>query len=164
MTCPCGSPLELAECCEPYVKGEKPAPTAEALMRSRYTCYTMKEVDYIVSTHHPEGREDVDRDSALQWAEQADWLGLQIVDTEAGGEGDDEGVVEFIASFTLQGKPQTYHERSNFKKVDGKWFYVDGEMTKRKPIVREVKKVGRNEPCPCGSGKKYKKCCGLKTG
>ncbi len=164
MTCPCGSPLELAECCEPYVKGVKPAPTAEALMRSRYACYTMQEVDYIVSTHHPEGREDVDRDSALQWAEQADWLGLQIVDTEAGGEDDDEGVVEFIASFTLQGKPQTHHERSNFKKVDGKWFYVDGEMTKRKPIVREDKKVGRNEPCPCGSGKKYKKCCALKTG
>ncbi|MCP4444370.1 MAG: YchJ family protein [Myxococcales bacterium] len=159
MSCPCGSTQELAECCEPYVKGEKVAPTAEALMRSRYTSYTMEEVDYIVDTHHPEGREDVDRDAALQWSQQAHWLGLQIVDTEKGGESEDEGVVEFIANFGLQGKPQSHHERSNFRKVDGKWFYVDGEMTKRKPIVREEKKVGRNEPCPCGSGKKYKKCC-----
>ena len=159
MSCPCGSPLEQAECCEPYVKGEKLAPTAEALMRSRYTSYTMEAVDYIVETHHPKGREDVDRDAALQWAQQAEWLGLEIVGTEKGGETDSEGVVEFIANFSLQGKPQSHHERSSFEKVDGAWYYVDGEMTKRKPIVRDAKKVGRNEPCPCGSGKKYKKCC-----
>lgn len=159
MSCPCGSTQELAECCEPYIKGEKPAPTAEALMRSRYTSYTLESVDYIAETHHKDGREDVDKEAALQWAQQAEWLGLEIVDTVDGGEGDDEGVVEFIANFGLQGKVQAHHERSNFKKEDGKWYYVDGEMTKRKPVVRETKKVGRNEPCPCGSGKKYKKCC-----
>ncbi len=160
MTCPCGTTEELANCCEPYVKGEKNAPTAEALMRSRYTSYTMEAVDYIVDTHHADSREDVDRDAALHWAQAATWQGLQIIETEKGGEDDDEGVVEFIARFGLQGKSQVHHERSNFKKVDGKWYYVDGEMTKQKPIVREGKKVGRNEPCSCGSGKKYKKCCG----
>lgn len=158
MSCPCGSHLEFADCCEPYIKAEKSAPTAEALMRSRYSAYTVEEVDYIVDTHHADSRDDVDREAALQWAKQAAWLGLEILETVDGGEKDEEGVVEFVANFSLQGKPQSHHERSNFKKVDGKWYYVDGEMTKKKPIVRESKKIGRNEPCPCGSGKKYKKC------
>jgi preprotein translocase subunit SecA len=34
------------------------------------------------------------------------------------------------------------------------------EATSQAPVKREAKKVGRNDPCPCGSGKKYKKCCG----
>lgn len=160
MSCPCGSNDELAECCEPYVRGQKLAPTAEALMRSRYTSYTMNEVDYIAQTHHAEGRDDVDRDAAQQWAEQAEWLGLDIIDTVDGKEGDDTGVVEFAARFVLQGAEQRHHERSTFKKVDGSWYYVDGDMVKAKPVVRESAKVGRNEPCPCGSGKKYKRCCG----
>ena len=128
-------------------------------MRSRYTAYTMEEVDYIVSSHHESSRDDVDRDAALKWAEQAEWSGLEIVETEKGQEGDDEGVVEFVAKFSLQGAEQRHHERSRFKKVDGKWFYVDGDMVKPKPVTRGAK-VGRNEPCPCGSGKKYKRCCG----
>ena len=53
-----------------------------------------------------------------------------------------------------------HHERAEFSRIDGRWFYIDGEMIKAKPVVREAPKVGRNEPCPCGSGKKYKKCCG----
>ena len=128
-------------------------------MRSRYTAYTMEEVDYIVSSHHESSRDDVDRDAALKWAEQAEWSGLEIVETEKGQEADDEGVVEFVAKFSLQGAEQRHHERSRFKKVDGKWFYVDGDMVKPKPVTRGAK-VGRNEPCPCGSGKKYKRCCG----
>ena len=159
MICACGSNLEIAECCEPYVLGTKPAPTAEALMRSRYTSYTMGKAEYIAETHSPESRDEVDQEAAKQWAEQAEWLGLEILDTEKGGEGDDEGVVEFVASFAMQGKEQRHHERSSFKKIEGKWYYVDGDMVKAKPVVRESAKVGRNEPCPCGSGKKFKRCC-----
>ncbi len=160
MTCPCGSQLEAAKCCEPYVLGEAVAPTAEALMRSRYVSYTMGKVEYIATTHDPDKQDEVDLKAAEQWAEHAEWQGLDIVDVEAGGAGDDEGVVEFVARFGMQGKDQRHHERSRFKKVEGKWYYVDGDMAKNKPVVREAAKVGRNEPCPCGSGKKFKRCCG----
>jgi SEC-C motif-containing protein len=160
MICPCGSKLETDKCCEPYVLGTSDAPTAEALMRSRYVCYTMGKVEYISTTHDPDKQDEVDLKAAEQWAEHAEWQGLDILETEAGGENDDEGVVEFVARFSMQGKDQRHHERSRFKKVDGKWFYVDGDMAKNKPVVREGAKVGRNEPCPCGSGKKHKRCCG----
>jgi SEC-C motif-containing protein len=129
-------------------------------MRSRYSAYALEKVDYIVDTHEPEGRGDVDRDAAEEWAKQAEWLGLEIVDTALGQPNDSTGEVEFIASYSLKGVEQKHHERSRFEKQDGKWFYVDGEMVKAKPVVREEPKVGRNEPCPCGSGKKFKKCCG----
>ena len=160
MSCPCGNTAELADCCEPYVKGERPAPTAEALMRSRYSSYSMEAVEYIAESHLPETRDEVDQEAAKQWAEQAEWMGLDILDTVDGQEGDSEGIVEFRAKFKLQGVDQVHHERSTFKKVEDKWYYVDGEMVKAKPIVREGAKVGRNEPCPCGSGKKFKRCCG----
>ena len=160
MTCPCGSPKELADCCEPYVQGKEAAPTAEALMRSRYVSYTMGEVGYIAATHLPDNRDDVDLKAAERWAEHAEWQGLDIIESVAGKVDDDEGVVEFVARFAMQGKDQRHHERSTFKKVEGKWYYVDGDMVKPKPVVREGAKVGRNEPCPCGSGKKHKRCCG----
>ena len=160
MTCACGSQLEADNCCEPYVLGTAFAPTAEALMRSRYVSYTMGKVEYISTTHDPDKRDDVDLKAAEQWAEHAEWQGLDIIDTEAGGADDDEGVVEFAARFGMQGKDQRHHERSRFKKIEGKWYYMDGDMVKNKPVVREGAKVGRNEPCPCGSGKKYKRCCG----
>jgi SEC-C motif-containing protein len=120
----------------------------------------MGKVEYISTTHDPDKRDDVDLKAAEQWAEHAEWQGLDIIDTEAGGADDDEGVVEFAARFGMQGKDQRHHERSRFKKIEGKWYYMDGDMVKNKPVVREGAKVGRNEPCPCGSGKKYKRCCG----
>lgn len=159
MSCPCGSQIELSNCCEPYVQGKAVAPTAEALMRSRYTSYTLEAVDYIVSTHLEDSRDDVDREAAEAWAKNAEWLGLEIVEAVDGGADDDDGVVEFIAKYRAADAEHTHHERSTFKKVEGKWYYVDGGMVKPKPTVREGAKVGRNEPCPCGSGKKYKRCC-----
>ena len=50
------------------------------------------------------------------------------------------------------------HELASFRREEGRWVYVDGDMNPKGP-PRQVAKVGRNEPCPCGSGKKYKKCC-----
>ena len=160
MTCVCGKGPSTDECCGQLIKGERKAETAEALMRSRYAAYALEDIDYIVATHDPDSPEQVDRDSAAQWAKDATWEGLEIVATEAGGGDDDQGMVEFIASYNAEGHSITHHERSQFRKVDGQWFYHDGEMVKAKPVVRAKPKVGRNEPCPCGSGKKYKKCCG----
>ncbi len=129
-------------------------------MRSRYTAYAIQNIDYLAATHDPETIENMDREDTEKWAQEAEWEGLEIIETEAGGPEDDEGVVEFVARYSSQGQSVAHHERSTFRRIDGKWFYVDGEMVKPKPVRRETPKVGRNEPCPCGSGKKYKKCCG----
>jgi SEC-C motif-containing protein len=160
MNCPCGSGQPLDACCAPFVRGDAVPDTAEALMRSRYTAYTQEAVDYIVATHDPATSGEVDRDATAQWAREATWTGLEIVDTVAGGRGDAEGVVEFVAKFELKGQALTHHERSEFKRIDGRWYYATGEMVRPKPVVRDKPKVGRNEACPCGSGKKYKRCCG----
>ncbi|MBD3244209.1 MAG: hypothetical protein GF331_26695, partial [Chitinivibrionales bacterium] len=72
-----------------------------------------------------------------------------------------EGTVEFIASYDDSEGFKRHHEIGHFHKLHAAWYYEDGEMVKPKPVVRETPKVGRNDPCPCGSGKKYKKCCAL---
>jgi len=69
-------------------------------------------------------------------------------------------VVEFRALYTANGEFCNHHERSVFRRENGDWRFVDGDFVAEKPIEREEPKVGRNDPCPCGSGKKYKKCCG----
>ena len=126
-------------------------------MRSRYSAYVLEEIDYIVETHNPETRdEEVDRDATAQWAATSNWKGLTIVGTEKGGPDDKEGMVEFIARYETDGSTISHHERSYFARIDDRWYFTDSEN----PGPRRVNKVGRNEPCPCGSGKKYKKCCG----
>ncbi len=81
------------------------------------------------------------------------------VGVEKGGVADEEGVVEFIASYTMDKLKDQHRERAKFKKKDGVWLYEDGDIVPT-TIVRSGPKVGRNDPCPCGSGKKYKHCCG----
>ena len=159
-TCPCGSDLAYAECCEPLIKGVRAAETAERLMRSRYTAYARKEVGYLHTSLHPDHRKDFDEKTTRAWAEKSQWYGLEIVKTEAGGPDDAEGKVEFIATFSQDGAKQRHHESADFKKVDGTWYLVNGEAVAPQQVVRTSPKVGRNDPCPCGSGKKHKKCCG----
>ncbi len=156
--CPCGSGQTLAACCGPYLGGAAPAPTAEALMRSRYSAFVTGNIDYIEQTLLPETRADFDRKNITDWAGNSSWLGLEVRSTEAGGVGDQTGQVEFIARFTFGGQQHAHHEMSRFVKRDGRWWYVDGDIVTPRP--RTVVKIGRNDPCSCGSGKKYKKCCG----
>lgn len=157
--CPCGSGKDFSVCCEPYIKGQSVPDTAEQLMRSRYSAYATVNVEYLHDSLHPDHQSDHDINAARKWASDSDWLGLEIVSTSGGGKEDDKGVVEFKATYREKGKVRTLHEISQFQKVDGKWTYVDGQMPKPETI-RIDKKVGRNDPCPCGSGKKFKKCCG----
>jgi SEC-C motif-containing protein len=157
--CPCGSGKEHVECCRPYISGDKPAPTAEALMRSRYSAYVLKELDYLKQSLAPEALKDHDDASVREWADSAQWLGLEIHETWGGGEEDDAGIVEFSARYAIDGEELTHRERSQFKRIGDHWRYLDGSMVSGPPIRKEPK-IGRNEPCPCGSGKKYKKCCG----
>ncbi|GHV96705.1 UPF0225 protein [Spirochaetia bacterium] len=158
-SCPCGSGRAYAECCEPYITGKAKPPTAEALMRSRYSAYAEHEVDYIISTCVHRGKNDIDLKSTRDWSEQSTWLGLKIVASEKGGLADTEGVVEFEATYERDGLKEVHQERAKFKKENGDWLYDDGVVAPH-TVVRSAPKVGRNDPCPCGSGKKYKHCCG----
>jgi SEC-C motif-containing protein len=159
-SCPCGSGLEFAECCELIHLGKAKAETAEALMRARYSAYVTANVDFLGESLDEEGREAFDADSAREWAENATWQSFEVVSVEGGTADDDDGLVEFRAVYETNGSMQEHHERSYFQKIDGKWCFIDGEVSGTDPYVREGPKVGRNDPCPCGSGKKHKKCCG----
>ena len=125
--CPCGSGDLEAACCGRYLAGA-PAPTAVALMRSRYTAYVRGAVDYLMTTHAHSTRATVDRAAVATWSRDTIFLGLEIVATERGGPTDDTGVVEFIARGATRGTPFAQRERSRFRRVDGQWFYVDGKV------------------------------------
>lgn len=121
-------------------------------MRSRYSAYVLKLTDYLRDTWHVSTRPvtlTFDND-------EPEWCGLQIRHTSGGSETDQTGEVEFIARwFSRDDRTGSLHERSRFVREAGRWYYVDGELF---PTL--AAKVGRNDPCPCGSGKKYKQCCG----
>ncbi len=157
--CPCGSGEQFKVCCDIFISGEAQAPSAEKLMRSRYSAFVVEEPEYIYNTHDPATRNEVDLEEIRAWSERSDWEGLNIVATEKGEEGDTTGKVEFVAHYSVGTKEEHHHEVSTFTKKDGQWFFTDGSLVNN-TFRRDTPKVGRNDPCPCGSGKKYKKCCG----
>lgn len=158
--CPCGSGKIYGECCEPIIKGTKKAATAEELMRARYSSYVKQEIDFIIDTcESSEQIAQIDRKATEDWSRNSTWHGLRILRTEKGTPSDTEGIVEFEAVYTQKHIRETHHEMAYFKKIGDEWAYSTGEL-KVETIVREGRKIGRNEPCPCGSGKKYKNCCG----
>ena len=160
-TCPCGSGVNYADCCEPVISGAQPASTAEQLMRARYSAYVGAQMDFIFETTHPDQRQGYDHAGTKEWAESSEWLGLTILRTEQGGPEDKIGAVEFSAKFRTEGKDQEHFEVALFGREEGRWVYTGQLNEPGKTVRRETPKVGRNDPCPCGSGKKYKKCCGV---
>ncbi len=123
--CGCGTDRDAAACCDPIVAGAA-APTALALMRSRYTAYARGAIDHLVATHDAATRAALDVAAMTRWSRDTIWLGLAIVATEAGGADDEIGVVELIARGATAGVPFAHRERSRFRKVSGRWYYVDG--------------------------------------
>lgn len=156
--CPCGSQTPYLSCCEPIISGHRPATTAEELMRARYSAHVNVQVDFIIDSTHPDHRQSLDRESTQNWAAKTIWLGLEILETVQGGANDTCGEVEFIARFRERGEICAHHERAQFQRQDDRWYFTDGSMVKPQPLI--ASKIGRNDPCPCGSNKKYKKCCG----
>ena len=153
--CPCCSGIPYKKCCEPFISGEKIPPTPEALMRSRYVAYSQQNNQYILDTWHSSTRPDIPNPAEDP---NVQWIGLKILSTDMGGPNDSKGYVEFRARCRVKGEAGGIDEASEFIKEGDRWFYVDG--TTIKPQKNPDNKVGRNDPCPCGSGKKYKKCCG----
>jgi len=160
--CPCGSQKQYNQCCLPIISGEKRAKTAEQLMRSRYSAFAKHEIDHLFKSTHPDQQKNFNRKTTKTFAKKSTWSGLEIKETIEGGVDDTSGQVEFIAHFKVNNSLQFMHERSNFQKCDGDWYYVDGISIPIQQVIRSEKKPGRNDPCSCGSGKKFKKCCGNK--
>jgi SEC-C motif domain protein len=133
-------------------------------MRSRYTAYARHAIDYLHATSGPAVRKEFDAAATRKWAESATWDGLEILGTEGGGEADAEGTVEFLARYTINGSICNHREIASFRRTDGRWIFEDGRVIGPDPVRREAPKIGRNDPCPCGSGRKFKKCCVAKSG
>ncbi len=157
--CPCGSGMDSAKCCEPIVRGKASAPTAEALMRARYSAHALAAYDFLEQSVCSDVREKVDDAKMRQWSESVEWKGLEVHKTEGGQAEDDTGTVSFTAHYSVNGIDQEMREDATFIREDGEWRYQDGQVHGHTPYRREEPKTGRNDPCPCGSGKKYKKCC-----
>ncbi|MGE5493557.1 MAG: YchJ family protein [Actinomycetota bacterium] len=120
--CPCGSGKTYGACCGRFHEGE-PAPTAEALMRSRYSAFVLGLADYLLATWHASTRPeklDLNEEPAPKW------LGLEVKRHQQQDEG--HAVVEFVARYRVGGRGQRLHETSRFVREDGRWFYVDGEF------------------------------------
>ncbi len=156
--CPCGSGKSSDDCCVPYHNG-LPVPTALALMKSRYSAFALGNGAYLSATLSTAQRADFDVEEFNASSGDTRWLGLEIRSVVAGGENDETGTVEFVARYRSGSDAVAHHERAEFTREDGRWVFADCEMNP-KMEQRIVDKVGRNDPCPCGSGKKFKKCCG----
>ena len=142
--CPCGSEQTYGECCQRFHRGEA-APTPDALMRSRYSAFVLNLPDYLRATWHPDTRPD-----SLSLENGPQWASLQILDHSQAGE---KGAVHFRAIYRLGDGWGFLEEASEFVREAGRWYYLRGD-------TREgALKPGRNDPCPCGSGKKHKACC-----
>ncbi len=124
-------------------------------MRSRYTAFARGDMDYIDRTHAPEKQAAVPSIPDVS----IEWLGLEIYSTARGGQDDNTGTVDFAARYRRNGVAGVLRERSTFRREDGRWIYVDGKIAPD-PAPMRAAKAGRNDLCPCGSGKKFKKCCG----
>jgi SEC-C motif-containing protein len=156
--CPCGSEHAFAKCCEPYITGKAKPRRAEQLMRARYTSYATGAIDFVEKTQIPEV--GFDRASSEKWSKESEWKGLEIVGLKKGGENDDTGNVGFIAYYRQGGEDREHHEIALFEKRGGEWLFVDGKPPSPETHKNAEKAPGRNDPCHCGSGKKFKKCHG----
>ena len=126
--CPCLSGKEYDTCCGAIISGRQTAPTAEALMRSRYSAFVKSEISHLKDSLHPDSRSDFDPVSTKDWADNSEWLGLKIINTSGGGENDQEGTVEFLTLFRIENVAYEHHELGEFKRLNGIWYYVDGKV------------------------------------
>ncbi|MDN2482740.1 YchJ family metal-binding protein [Vibrio agarivorans] len=163
-TCPCKSGQAYAQCCEPVHQNHHNASIPEQLMRARYCAHVLDLVDFVVATYHPSCNAQDDYD-AIADSVRSDWVNLEVTSRENGSHSD-EGFVTFKAYLNQDGETLCLEERSRFVREEGLWYYIDGTFpeaaieTVKKPQPVAHDKIGRNDPCPCGSGKKFKKCCG----
>jgi SEC-C motif domain protein len=147
--CPCGSNIPYTSCCLPILDNHGLAVTAEALMRSRYTAFVRKHEHHILASWYHKNRPE-----KLNFEDYpVVWLGLEIHEIGDGLATDDSGMVEFTATYLENGQISKLREKSRFVRENDLWYYLGGECSVKR------QKIERNGPCPCGSGKKFKRCC-----
>lgn len=147
--CPCSSGLPYHDCCKPLHQGDRHAADAEALMRSRYAAYALQQIDYLIATTVPAQQSLLNRGAIEAWSRQAEWLGLTVLQHRP-KVGKHHAQVEFEARFREQGESHSHHELSAFVQIEQRWYFIDSTV----PLP------GMKTPCFCGSGKKFKQCCG----
>lgn len=125
--CPCGSGDVFGACCAPVLRRERRAGTAQALMRSRFTAFAVRDLEHLLRSWHPRTRPSQE-ELAGSLAQEVRWLRLDVLAAERGGPFDDEGTVEFTASSKTSSGRQQQHEVSRFVREEGSWLYVDGEL------------------------------------
>ena len=136
-----------------YIEKNEIADTPEQLMRSRYSAYSLARTDYIKKTMHGKALLGFNEVAVEKQAQVISWIGLKIITSYL--EHEDQGFVEFAATYLQNNHLNTMHERSEFHKINNHWFYVDGQHLIN---TNNKRLIGRNSPCPCGSGKKFKNC------
>ncbi len=147
-SCPCGSNISLNDCCAPIIQGKLIAKTPEQLMRSRYTAYALRDIEYLL-----ESWDIMYRPVSISFEHEVRWLRLEITDTHEFKNEDNTGKVSFIATSICEDTLVEMQEKSTFIKKNGVWLYQKGELTTTR------KTIALNGKCPCGSGKKFKRCC-----
>ncbi len=157
INCPCGTGKTYQQCCGVFIAGEKRPATPEELMRSRFTAYTEANIDYIERTMQSPALDNFNAQTAKEWADRVEWLKLEVINSSVNQA---TGFVEFLAYFIENNQKHIMHEISEFHLINDQWFYVDGKAPKQIPTSINKSQPGRNDRCQCGSGKKYKKCCG----
>lgn len=148
-SCPCGSEKLYADCCALLHEGISRAADAEKLMRSRYSAYVLQEIDYIVETTVPAQHNLLGKDDMMAWSRETEWLGLDVLN-HVPRIGKHHAQVEFIAHFAERNETRQHRELSAFVEIGGNWYFID--PTVPLPAMKQ--------PCICGSGKKFKACCG----
>ncbi len=158
--CRCGSQRFFKDCCGPYLAGEWLAPTAEALMRSRYSAFCQGNIDYLMATRHRATPEANERLALTNTIKSTRWVNLLIVKTQKGRAKDKAGIVVFVAAYRPvasllsvepTGKLAQLHEKSRFKEVNDRWLYTDGD-------ILPPYQPSPTQPCWCGSRQAFKHC------
>lgn len=149
MTCPCQSTLSYTDCCQPLHTFAQLPKTALALMQSRYCAFYLKNTDYIIKTTAPSQQDGLDKASLQAWADTMNWTNLEIISHNQVGKR--HAQVHFRAYFDNGQGQQVHDERSAFVKIGERWYFLDPTL----PINLTGK-----QPCLCGSGDKFKACCG----
>ena len=153
--CPCGSKTSYLSCCEPFITGKKIPETPESLMRSRYTAYTMVNIDYIKETMRGQALTDFQEMDAIRWAKRVKWIKLHVMTSVITNTSN--GTVVFEAVFVDGARLKSIHEKSDFIYENGRWYYIGGTHL---PTNLTEKMISRNMNCPCGKNRKFKNCHG----
>ncbi|MNL11859.1 hypothetical protein D3C87_1327110 [compost metagenome] len=130
MNCHCGKSISYEECCGKFHSGDALPKTSEELMRSRYSAFVVKDIDYLAESLDPQNRHDFSRKDTETWANNATFTGLDIIKTEDNG---NKGMVEFKAHYTIGAEAYVHHEVSTFRKQAGQWYYKSGKIYEETP-------------------------------